>query len=139
MSVILLYAEDDSEHRMMMRLIIKETNATLVGAANGREAIQKIQEQQPDLVLLDLFMPELDGFGVMEALKSNPETKHIPIIIVSACLDAENRKQARQAGALDFIAKPYDPIELIKLVDRHLTGRVNPVSPRLKESKLSFS
>ncbi len=139
MSVMLLYAEDDSEHRMMMRLIIKETNATLVGAANGREALQKIQEQQPDLVLLDLFMPELDGFGVMEALKSNPETRHIPIIIVSACLDAENRKRAIKAGALDFIAKPYDPIELIELVDKHLTSKISSVSPRLKESEFSFS
>ncbi len=138
MSVMLLYAEDDSEHRMMMRLIIKETNATLVGVANGREALQKIQEQRPDLVLLDLFMPELDGFGVMKALKSNPKTRNIPIIVVSACLNAENRKRVIRAGVLDFITKPYDPIELIKLVDKHLTGRISSVSPRLKESEFSF-
>ncbi len=125
MSVMLLYAEDDSEHRMMMRLIIKVTNATLVGAANGREALQKIQEQQPDLVLLDLFMPELDGFGVMEVLKSNPETRHIPIIVVSAWLTADNRERTIKAGASDFIAKPYDPFELLKLVDKCLTRKAS--------------
>ena len=139
MSIMLLYAEDDSEHRMMMRLIMKGTNATLIGAANGQEALQKIQEQQPDLILLDLFMPKLDGFGVMEALKSNPETRHIPIIVVSARLNADNRERAIKAGASDFVAKPYDPFELLKLVDKHLTNRASSASPRFKESEYSFS
>jgi CheY-like chemotaxis protein len=134
MSIMLLYAEDDSEHRLMMRLIMKDTNAVLISVANGEEALRQIQEQQPDIILLDLFLPKLDGFEVMEALKSNPATQHIPVIIVSARLTPENRERARQIGASDFIAKPYDPFDLLMLVDKHLTKSKRFTSPEFQES-----
>jgi CheY-like chemotaxis protein len=115
-----LYAEDDLEHREMMRVFLKNTDITLVEACNGQEALQKVRCQQPDLILLDLVMPKLDGHGVMEALKSDPETRHIPIIVLSAWATGENRRRARQARATGFVAKPYDPIELLKLVEDYL-------------------
>ncbi len=117
---IVLYAEDDAEHREMMRAVLKETNVTLVEAGDGLEALQKIEDQQPDLILLDLFMPKLDGHGVMEAIKSNANTRHIPIIVLSAWSTGDNRQRARYAGASEFLAKPYDPIELIKLVTNYV-------------------
>ena len=117
----ILYAEDDSEHRIMMRIIMKNTDITLVEANNGQEALQKIQYQRPDLVLLDLFMPKVDGYGVMEALKANPETQNIPIIVLSAWPTIDTRKRTEQAGAIDFIAKPYDPFELVKVVKDQLS------------------
>ena len=115
-----LYAEDDVEHREMMRVILQGSNITLVEASNGVEALQAVQKQRPDLILLDLFMPKLDGHGVMEALKSDPKTKNIPIIVLSAWSTGDNRKRARNAGARDFIAKPYDPVELMKMVNNYL-------------------
>jgi twitching motility two-component system response regulator PilH len=121
-----LYAEDDFEHRAMMRVIMKNTDITLVEASNGQEALQKIQHQHPDLVLLDLFMPKLDGHGVMEALKSDPQTRHIPIIVLSAWSTGDNRKRAQKAGAMDFIAKPYDPIELVKTIKNRLADKTGP-------------
>ena len=120
-----LYAEDDVEHREMMRVILQGSNITLVEASNGVEALQAVQKQRPDLILLDLFMPKLDGHGVMEALKSDPKTKDIPIIVLSAWSTGDNRKRARGAGARSFIAKPYDPIELMQLVNSHLAGKPN--------------
>jgi twitching motility two-component system response regulator PilH len=123
---IVLYAEDDLEHREMMRVIMKNTNITLVEASNGQEALQKIQNQCPDLILLDLFMPKLDGHGVLQAIKSDPETRHIPIIVLSAWSTGDNRKRARKAGALDFIAKPYDPTQLVKIVKDRLSGKTTP-------------
>ena len=123
----ILYAEDDSEHREMMRVIMKNTNITLVEATNGQEALQKIQHQHPDLILLDLFMPKLDGHGVMEALRSDPETRSIPIIVLSAWSTGDNRKRAKNAGAKSFIAKPYDPMELIEVVNNHLAAKRNTV------------
>ena len=75
-----LYAEDDSDHQAMVRMALKNTNITLIEALDGLEALQKIQGQSPDLILLDLFMPRLDGFRVMEAVKANPRTRHIPVI-----------------------------------------------------------
>lgn len=115
-----LYAEDDPEHRMMMRDIIKDTNIILVEAVNGQEALQKIEAQPPDLILLDLFMPELDGFGVMKAVKANPQTKHIPIIVVSAWPTGDNQARSQRTGASDFIAKPYDPVKLVRLINKYL-------------------
>jgi CheY-like chemotaxis protein len=120
----ILYAEDDIEHRAMMRVILKNADITLVEASNGQEALQQVQHQCPDLILLDLFMPKLDGHGVMEALKSDPETRHIPIIVLSAWSTGDNRTRAKQAGALEFIAKPYDPLELMRLVKDHLAGKI---------------
>jgi twitching motility two-component system response regulator PilH len=115
-----LYAEDDMEHREMMRVILQDSNITLVEASNGVEALQAVHKQLPDLILLDLFMPKLDGHGVMEALRSDPATRNIPIIVLSAWSTGDNRKRARSAGAKDFIAKPYDPIELMKMVNSYL-------------------
>ena len=117
-----LYAEDDVKHLELMRVILKDTDITLVEAMDGLEALQKIHHQNPDLILLDLFMPKLDGHGVMEALRSDPKTKHIPIIVLSAWSTGDNRKRARNAGAKDFIAKPYDPTELVQVVTNHLTS-----------------
>ena len=118
----ILYAEDDSEHRTMMRIIMKNTDITLVEANNGQEALQKIQYQRPDLILLDLFMPRVDGYGVMEALKANPETRSIPIIVLSAWPTGDTKKRTKEAGAIDFIAKPYDPFELVRVVKDQLAG-----------------
>ena len=123
-----LYAEDDIEHREMMRVILQGTGITLIEATNGVEALQKVKSQPPDLILLDLFMPKLDGHGVMEALNSDPRTKNIPIIVLSAWSTGDNRKRARGAGARSFIAKPYDPVELMQLVNDHLAGNPNPKS-----------
>ena len=127
-----LYAEDDAEHRAMMRVILKNTDITLVEASNGQEALQQVQSQSPDLILLDLFMPKLDGHGVMEALKSDPDTRHIPIIVLSAWSTGDNRNRAQNAGALEFIAKPYDPIELVRIIKNHLPSQT-------KTRRLSFA
>ncbi len=127
-----LYAEDDPDHRAMMRLALKNTDITLIEAVDGQEALQKIQEQSPDLILLDLFMPRLDGFAVMEAVKANPHTRHIPILVLSAWPTGDNRKRTRAAGAADFIAKPYEPIELVKRIRELVTAQASlvPIKPK---------
>lgn len=117
-----LYAEDDPEHRAMVRVVLKKSNISMIEATDGKEAVEKIQAHFPDLILLDLFMPRLDGFGVLKEVKSNPATRHIPIIVLSAWPTGDNRKRARQAGASDFVAKPYDPIQLGNLVNEYLSA-----------------
>ncbi len=134
---LVLYAEDDAEHRMMMRIIMKSTGITLIEAVNGEDALQKIHEQRPDLVLLDLFMPRVDGFGVMEALQVRPEPEPIPIIVLSAWPTGDNRQRARDAGAVDFVAKPYDPVALIDLVKKHLANQ-SPTSKKLAPQRDLF-
>lgn len=116
----ILYADDEIEHRLMMQVILKNQNITLLEAANGEEALEKIERHQPDLVLLDLFMPRIDGFGVLKAVKTNPATRHIPIIILSAWPTGDNLEQAINMGAAYFLAKPYDPFRLVKMIKHYL-------------------
>ncbi len=115
-----LYAEDDPKHRMIMREFVRDTDIILVEVADGQAALQKIESQPPDLILLDLVMPEVDGFGVIKAVKANPQTKQIPIIVVSAWPTGDNQARIQKFGASDFIEKPYDPVKLIKLINKHL-------------------
>ena len=130
-----LYAEDDPEHRTMVRMALKHTNIVLIEAADGQEALYKIEAQLPDLILLDLFMPRLDGFSVMEAAKANPRIKHIPIIVLSAWPTGDNRKRTRKAGAIEFVAKPYEPIQLVALIREVLALQPDSVPPNQKRTQ----
>lgn len=119
----ILYAEDEQEHRMMMQVILKnQEGVTLLEASNGEEAIEEAMRHRPDLVLLDLFMPKVDGFGVLEAMKADPTTQHIPVIILSAWHTGDNRERASNSGAADFLNKPYDPLELMNVVKKYLSN-----------------
>lgn len=122
----ILYAEDNPENREMMRIIFEEEDVTLLEAVDGQHALDMIEQHTPDLLLLDLFMPKIDGFGVMKALTSNAKIAQIPIIILSAWPTGDNRKRAEKAGAVDFVAKPYDPLELIQLINKHLAAQSVP-------------
>jgi CheY-like chemotaxis protein len=118
----ILYADDEQEHRLMMQVILKNQGITFLEAANGQEAIDQIKCNRPDLILLDLFMPRIDGFGVLQTVKTDPRTQHIPIIILSAWPTGDNRERARNYGAADFIAKPYDPLRLVEIIQKHLNA-----------------
>src|SRR3954468_17527591 len=78
----------------------------VICADNGTKAIEMAQKESPDLILLDVMMPGLDGFKVCERLKSDPATGHIPVIMVTALSDAADRVRGLQAGADDFLSKP---------------------------------
>jgi CheY-like chemotaxis protein len=133
-----LYAEDDLEHRTMVRVALGNTDVDLIEAADGEEAIQKIQAEQPDLILLDLFMPKLDGYKVMYAVKADPATKNIPIIVLSAWPTGDNRKRAKEAGAADFVIKPYDPFQLIDLIKHYLNPPLNTADPNPESDSASL-
>ncbi len=127
-----LHAEDDPDHRDMVRMALKNTNIFLIEAVDGEEALRKIEDQLPDLILLDLFMPRMDGFSVMEAVKANPRVSHIPIIVLSAWPTGDNRKRTREAGAIEFVAKPYQPAQLVALIQEVLASQSNlvPYKPK---------
>jgi len=117
---IILHVEDDSEHRMMLKTALRNTNFTLVEAVDGLDALDKVRHYPVDLILLDLFLPRMDGFRVLEALKADAKTQHIPIIILSAWPTGDNRERAKNAGAVSFVAKPYEPKKLVQLISKIL-------------------
>ena len=87
-------------------------------ATNGWEALDAIKRQRPDVILLDLMLPDLDGFGVCEILRRDPLTATIPIIIVSAWASHDSRHLGLELGALDYLTKPVSPQELVERVNR---------------------
>jgi two-component system chemotaxis response regulator CheY len=91
-------------------------------AKDGFEGVTKAQELKPDLILLDLYLPILDGFGVMERLKEDPDTHDIPIIVISAWPTGDNRRRVHEAGAIGFVAKPFQIEALINLIRENLPG-----------------
>jgi len=115
-----LYIEDDTEHRLMLNNLLNSQGFTVETATNGLEGVEKARECEPDVILLDLLLPLMDGFGVMNTLKEDPATQNIPIVVISAWPTADNRKRVREAGAQDFITKPFYAEELVDTIRKCL-------------------
>ncbi|GAB4548581.1 MAG: response regulator [Anaerolineae bacterium] len=118
---VILYVEDNAEHRLMMHTLLTSRGFDVELGRNGEEGIRLVREVRPDLILLDLYMPKLDGFGMMEQLKEDPTTQDIPIIVVSAWPTGDHRRRAFDYGARAFVAKPYDTQTLVDLVEENLS------------------
>jgi len=115
----ILCVEDEPEMIDLMQLILSRRGYQVKGARGGVEGIQLIRELHPDLVLLDLMMPDMDGWEVYQQMKSDPALKDIPVIIVTA--KAQNIDKVlglHIAKVDDYIAKPFSPQELVESVDR---------------------
>lgn len=104
----ILVVDDLVENAKLIENLLRPKGFDLTSAYSGREALQRVEESPPDVILLDLVMPEMDGFEVCQILKQNPNTHHIPIIIVTGMTEREANIQAIEAGADDFLRKPFD-------------------------------
>ena len=112
-SMSLLIVDDDESNRYTLaRRLTRDGYANLAMAGNGMEALAAMRHDQFDLVLLDIMMPELDGFGVLEAMHADPALKSIPVIVISAHDDLANVIRAIELGATDYLAKPFDAVLL---------------------------
>jgi len=116
----ILIVDDTLENLQLLASILKEVGYKVRPASSGKQAIAAIEHRQPDLILLDIKMPEMDGYEVCRLLKSRPETKAIPIIFISALTDLEDKLKAFQVGGLDYISKPFQFEEVKARVWTHL-------------------
>ena len=107
-----LIVDDEARVRKTLRMLLMAQNYNLALASNGEEALAKAAELIPDLILLDVMMPGMDGIEVCRRLRADPQLAEVPIIIITALDDRDSRLQAIEAGADDFISKPFDRIEL---------------------------
>ncbi|PWB54847.1 MAG: hypothetical protein C3F06_03485 [Candidatus Methanoperedenaceae archaeon] len=96
----------------------------ILKAFDGNEALSIVEENPPDIILLDLIMPGINGYQVCKKLKDDPKTNHIPIVIVTSLHETEDRNKAIEAGADDFITKPFDIMELSVRVKSHLRTKL---------------
>ncbi|MDB4911186.1 MAG: multi-sensor signal transduction histidine kinase [Gemmatimonadetes bacterium] len=108
----ILIVDDDRQNRRLLEVMLTAKNYQLQTAASGEEALALVAKQPPDLILLDVMMPGMDGNEVASTLKLNPATKNIPIIMVTALSNHDARMVALRAGAADFLTKPVDHAEL---------------------------
>jgi two-component system sensor histidine kinase/response regulator len=99
---------------------LEDCNYELITASNGREALDQIKKELPDLVLLDLMMPVLDGFAVLRQIKADPDLRDIPVIIVSAANNSRSVVKGIKLGAEDYITKPIDEKLLLQKVKEFL-------------------
>jgi CheY-like chemotaxis protein len=109
----ILIADDESLNLLLYSEIFKNSGYDIVTAQDGLEAIQLVDSESPDLIILDWNMPRMDGLMALKSIKENPKTSIIPVIMITGIMTAsENLVNALDAGAVDFIRKPFDRIEL---------------------------
>lgn len=101
----ILLVDDDLTLREMYEERMKAEGFNIIQATNGEEALKKAKEANPDVILLDIMMPKVNGFDVLKELKSNPELKDIPVIVLTALIQDVDRVQGKKLGATDYIVK----------------------------------
>ena len=112
----ILIVDDVPTNVMLVQAILKKEGYSLLTAENGAKALQIAQDKHPNLILLDIMMPEMDGYEVLQRLKSNPDTNDIPVIIMSALNDMPSIVKGYQLGATEYVTKPFQRDELIKRI-----------------------
>ena len=112
----ILVVDDEEKNIKLIKGMLMKENYNFNGCPNGEEALKFLQDHKPDLILLDILMPGIDGFELCRMLKKNASTRMIPVVMVTALKEREDRKKALDAGAEDFLIKPLDQFELIARV-----------------------
>ncbi|PTY06967.1 histidine kinase [Opitutaceae bacterium EW11] len=120
MQATILSIDDERDITDLVRFHLTRAGFDVQTAASGREALECIERHKPDLILLDLMLPDIDGFGVCEILRRQPETSTIPIVILSAWATQGAHYLGLELGALDYLTKPFSPKELVERVRRLL-------------------
>ncbi len=115
----ILYIEDDSEMIDLVRMIVTRNGYELIGAYGGRQGLDAILTEKPDLVLLDLMMPDVDGWDVYQQIKASEETRHIPVIIITAKAQPIDKVLGITIAKVDdYICKPFRPQELLESIEK---------------------
>lgn len=128
-SARILAVDDEPDLTDLLHYHLTKAGHDVAIAATGWEAIESVKQRRPDLILLDLMLPDLDGFGVCELLRNDPETATIPVIIISAWSSSDSRQMGAELGALDYLTKPFSPAELVHRVNSLVASRTAATSP----------
>ena len=125
MSKKIVLIEDNTAVRENIQEILELAGYTIVAEPNGKKGVDAVLKEMPDLIICDIMMPELDGYGVLHMLSKNPKAAAIPFIFLTAKAERNDFRKGMEMGADDYITKPFDDIDLL-----------NAVETRLKKSEL---
>lgn len=114
-----ILAVDDEKHIVrLVQVNLERQGYEVITASDGKEALQKVEDERPDLVVLDVMMPYMDGFEVLQNLRRNPATREIPVIMLTAKAQDADVFKGWQSGVDCYLTKPFNPMELIAFVKR---------------------
>jgi CheY-like chemotaxis protein len=116
----ILIIEDNEDNLELIRLLLERGGFEVLAASDGVEGLQVTQQEQPDLILLDLAMPEMDGWTVLDTLKADPETQGIPVVVVTAHAMLKDQLRAMAAGCDGYITKPIQAMTFADQVGSYL-------------------
>jgi DNA-binding response OmpR family regulator len=118
----ILVVDDEINITQILEFSIGAEGYEVISAANGEEAIDKARREQPDLIILDIMMPKIDGFEACRILKANPLTKAIPVVLLTAKGRDIDKRLGYEVGATDYIVKPFSPNKLVERIHQLLVG-----------------
>jgi DNA-binding response OmpR family regulator len=126
----IMIVDDDESIVNLLTTILEVEGFQTIEAQNGREALERLRREDPDLILLDIMMPEMDGYEFLSCLRSNPSTQHLPVIMVTAKSGKMDILRGWRSGADEYITKPFEPSVLINTI-KSLIGK--SITQRRKE------
>jgi two-component system alkaline phosphatase synthesis response regulator PhoP/two-component system response regulator VicR len=118
----ILIADDDPTIIKLLQVNLEMEGYAVVCAYDGQDAVEHAQVEHPDLVLLDIMMPRMDGWAAREALSAIPGLKDTPVIVLSARAQQADLRRGYEAGVAAYVTKPFDPTELLDIIERVLDG-----------------
>jgi len=127
----ILVVDDTEPNVRLLAHVLKKEGYDVLAAFSGEDALKMVSKKKPDIILLDIMMPEMDGFEVCERLKQDEQTKDIPVIFLSALSETESKVKGFKAGGVDYITKPFQREEILVRIELHL--RLTRLQNRLEE------
>ena len=118
MSMTILTVDDSRTMREMLRLVLADAGYRVVQAEDGVHGLEVLAGETPDVIVTDINMPRMDGFGFIEEVRSDPLRRGVPILVLTTESDAEKKNRARMAGATGWIVKPFDSLKLLDAIRR---------------------
>jgi two-component system, cell cycle response regulator DivK len=122
MSGTILLVEDNSDNRIIYRRVLEHFGYTVIEALDGEEAIRLATERVPDLVLMDISIPRIDGWEATKAIRADPRTKGIPVVALTAHAMPADRARAGEVGFASYLTKPIEPRKVVEEIERLTSG-----------------
>jgi len=137
MTIAVLIVEDEKDQNEMLAQLVSRRGFDVVQTYTGKEGVEKARAKPPDLLLLDLMLPDIDGFEVCESLRSNRETNLIPIVMATALAEARHQERGYRVGANAYVIKPYTKTQIYDAIDKALAWKEEMVRGKI-EGELRF-
>lgn len=126
---VILAVDDDEDNLLLLTYVLEPLNCRVITAVDAHTAFEKVEIEHPDLILLDVMLPDLDGLQIVHQLRQDSKTRGIPVVAVTALAREEDRTRILTAGCNDYISKPYLIEDLEAIIHRNLTRNLSVVAP----------